>query len=63
MEDKKRERRTSEQLAEDHFNAKLKSMTLEEKVALVKSLKEEINTEVAARKAAAESANSLTSGL
>lgn len=63
MTDKKRERRSAEQLAQDHFDAKLKSMSLAEKVTLVANLKEQIKGELDAKKAAYESANALTADL
>lgn len=64
MPDKvKRERRSAEQLAQDHFDAKLNSMTFEEKIELVKILKTQITTEAVSRKVAAEEAHKLTEGL
>lgn len=60
---KPRVRRSAEQLAEDHFNSKLDSMTLEEKVSLVKKLKTQIESEVTERKLAAEKAAKAVEGI
>lgn len=62
-ETKTRTRRTAEELAEYHLKQALTNMTLEEKVRLARDLKENIETEVANRKAAAEAASKLAEGL
>lgn len=59
----KRERRPQDVVAAEKFNEHLDAMPFEDKVELIKRLKEEVNIEVVNRKAAADQATSLTNGL
>lgn len=58
-----RKRRTADELHAYHLQEALKNMPLDEKVALIRRLKEDVKTELEARKAAAESATKLMEGL
>lgn len=59
----KRDRRTQEEVKHDHYQEVLTSLTLEQKVNLVKYLQVEIQAEITNKKEALESALSITNSL
>jgi hypothetical protein len=59
----KRDRRTAEEVRYDHYREVLKSLAFEEKVALIISLRDEVNSEIAHRTKVAAEATELAKTL